>query len=132
MSRFVTFNTCIFVYVENIKDEFNLDVSLILSECSSTNEYDHCLLHTYTLVSVMYGFSLHRYVFLAHLSKMLIGELIGYPWSGVCRGRRRRCLQQSETSSPMKSLNQSKPNCMWSLLGKRGTKVYTGHHPSIW
>ena len=56
----------------------------------------------------------HR--FLAHLSQRLIGEPIGYPWSGV----RRRCrdCQQFQTSSPLKPLGQSKPNYMWSILGK--------------
>ena len=52
---------------------------------------------------------------LAHLSQRLIGELIGYPWSGVRGGRclrRRRCLQQFQTSSLQKRLGQSKPNFM--------------------
>ena len=57
--------------------------------------------------------------FLAHLSQRLIGELIGYPWSGV---RRRPAsfviCPQFQTSSPLKLLGQSKPNFMWSLLGK--------------
>ena len=48
------------------------------------------------------------------------GELIVYPCSGVrCRGRCRcRRRQQCLTSSPLKPLGQSKPNYMWSLLGK--------------
>ena len=29
-----------------------------------------------------------------------------------------------QTSSTLKPLGQSKPNFMWSLLGKGGTKVY--------
>ena len=45
------------------------------------------------------------------------GELIVYPFSGVCNGGGGR-LQQFQTSSPLKPLGQSKPNFMWSLLGK--------------
>ena len=46
--------------------------------------------------------------------------------------RRRRPSVHShfQTSSPLKPLGQSKPNFMWSLLGKGGTKVYingSGH-----
>ena len=59
---------------------------------------------------------------LAQLSQSLIGELIGYPLSGVRCGRRRR--QQFQTSSPLKPLSQSKPNFMWSLLGKGERNVY--------
>ena len=55
--------------------------------------------------------------FLAHLSRRLIGELIGNPCSGVRHGRRRSC-QQFQTSSPWKPLDQLMPNFMWSLLGK--------------
>ena len=44
------------------------------------------------------------------------GELIVYPCSGV-RCRRGRG-QQFQTTSPLKPLGQSKPNFMWSLLGK--------------
>ena len=60
--------------------------------------------------------------FLAHLSQRLIGELIGYPWSGVRPSAssvrpsvvRRK---QFQTSSSQKPLGLSKPNFMWSLLG---------------
>ena len=41
-------------------------------------------------------------ILLAHLSQRLKGELIGYPWSGVRRGR-----PQFQTSSPLKPLGQS-------------------------
>ena len=51
--------------------------------------------------------------FLAHLSQRLVGEFIVYPSSGV-RRRRRPSFQ---TSAP-KLLVQSKPDFMWSLLGK--------------
>ena len=51
--------------------------------------------------------------FLAHLSRRLIGELIVYPWSGVCRPS---LLHNAQTSS-QKLLGRSKPNLMWSLLG---------------
>ena len=62
--------------------------------------------------------------FLAHLSQRLIGELIGYSWSGVRPSsvRRRRPSssvrrKQFQTSSSPKPLGRSKPNFMWSLLG---------------
>ena len=60
--------------------------------------------------------SLNLFSFLARLSQrlILIGELIGYPWSGVCCRRH----QQFEMSSPPKPLDQSKPNFTWSLLRK--------------
>ena len=52
--------------------------------------------------------------FLAHLSRRLTGELIGYPWI------RRPSVFRShfQTSSPLKPLGQSKPTFMWCLLGK--------------
>ena len=53
-------------------------------------------------------------VFLAHLSRRLIGELIVYPWSGV---RRPSSVHNAQTSSSQKPLGRSKPNFMWSLLG---------------
>ena len=43
------------------------------------------------------------------------GELIVYPCSGV---RPSVVRSQFQTSSPLKPLGQSKPNFMWSLLGK--------------
>ena len=43
------------------------------------------------------------------------GELIVYPCSGV---RPSSVRPQFQTSSPLKPLGQSKPNFMWSLLGK--------------
>ena len=47
------------------------------------------------------------------------GELIVYPCSGVrCDRHCRRRRQQFQTSSHLKPLGQSKPNFMWSLLGK--------------
>ena len=58
-------------------------------------------------------------VLLAHLSRRLTGELIGYPWirrpssSSVVVVR-----PHFQTSSALKPLGQSKPNFMWSLLGK--------------
>ena len=58
-----------------------------------------------------------KFIFLAHLSQRLIGELIGYPWSDVV------VRPQFQTSS-LKPLGQSKPNFMWSLLGKWGIKFY--------
>ena len=52
--------------------------------------------------------------FLAHLSRRLTGELIGYPW--IRRPSVRRPFTFSNISS--EPLGQSKPNFMWSLLGK--------------
>ena len=54
--------------------------------------------------------------FLAHLSQWLIGELIGYSWSGVRPSAASVRRKQFQTSSP-KPLGRSKPNFMWSLLG---------------
>ena len=57
--------------------------------------------------------------FLANLSRRLTCELIGYPWI-----RRPSVIRPSSvrphfrTSSLPKPLGQSKPNFMWSLLGK--------------
>ena len=53
-------------------------------------------------------------LFLAHLRRRLTGELIGYPW--IQRPSVRR--PHFQTSSPLKPLGKSKPNFMWSLLGK--------------
>ena len=47
--------------------------------------------------------------FLADLIRRLIGELIGYSWSGV--------VHNAQRSFSPKPLCQSKPNFMWSLLG---------------
>ena len=67
------------------------------------------------------------FAFLAHLSRRLIGELIGYPCSGVrrrrCRRRRRCCppfsnVFSSETAWPIKAKFYVEPP--W--IG--GTKVY--------
>ena len=75
----------------------------------------------------MMGLSSSRY-FLAHLSQRLIGELIGYPWSGVRRlsssvvVRRRPStisnVFSSETAWPIKAKFYVEPP--W----EGGTKVY--------
>ena len=66
-------------------------------------------------------------LFLAHLSQRLIGELIVYPCSGVCRCRFRRCcfccppfsnVFSSETAWPIKAKFYVEPP--W----EGGTKVY--------
>ena len=65
------------------------------------------------------------FLFLAHLSRRLIGELIVYPWSGVRRPSVRRpavvrpssVVHNAQASSSLKPLGRSKPNFMWSLLG---------------
>ena len=58
--------------------------------------------------------------FLAHLSQRLIGELIGYPWSGVRRP------SQFQTSSPLKPLGQFaiKAKFYMEPPWEGGTKVY--------
>ena len=53
---------------------------------------------------------------LAHLSRRLTGELIGYPW--IRRRRPSVVRSHFQTSSSLKPLGKSKPNFMWSLLGK--------------
>ena len=70
--------------------------------------------------------SLHVFCFLAHLSRRLMGELIGYP----CLYERRRTYvrrrrSQFQTFSP-KQLARSKPNFMWSLLGYGERKLVRG------
>ena len=61
-------------------------------------------------------------LFLAHRSRRLTGELIGYPWirrpSSSVRPSSVVVRSHFQTSSPLKPLGQSKPNFMWSLLGK--------------
>ena len=61
------------------------------------------------------------YLFLAHRSRRLTGELIGYPWIR-CPSVRLSSLSvvrpHFQTSSPPKPLGQSNPNFMWSLLDK--------------
>ena len=86
-------------------------------ECSSI---DSSLFRMNLILSYVKGtgftgnFSLTLSIFLAHLSRRLTGELIGYPWI------RRPSVVRShfQTSSPLKPLCQSKPNFMWTLLGK--------------
>ena len=59
-------------------------------------------------------------IFLAHLSQRLIGELIGYQWSGIRPSSVRPSSvrrKQFQTSSSPKPLGRSKPNFMWSVLG---------------
>ena len=63
-------------------------------------------------------FCIFLFFFLAHLSRRLTGELIGYPWIRPSSVR-----SHFQTSSPFKPLGQSKPNIMWSFLGKGGKKV---------
>ena len=63
---------------------------------------------------------------LAHLSRRLTGELIGYPWN--CRPsvgvRRPSVCSHFQTSAPLKPLGQSKPNFFMEPPWKGGTKVY--------
>ena len=62
---------------------------------------------------------------LAHLSQRLIGELIVYQWSGVCRPS--VVVHNAQRSSSPKPLVRSKPNFMWSLLGSGGT-IFCSRH----
>ena len=60
------------------------------------------------------------------------GELIVYPLGVRCD--RRCCRQQFQTSSPLKSLGQSKPNFMWSLLmllGRGNQSLYKRTNGSV-
>ena len=62
-------------------------------------------------------------IFLAHLSRRLIGELIVYQWSGVRPSSVRPSsvvVYNAQRSSSPKLLDRSKPNFMWSLR-------YLGH-----
>ena len=59
---------------------------------------------------------------LAHLSQRLIGELLGYSWSGV--RRRPPVRPQFQTSSPLKPLGQSKPKFYVEPPWEGGKKVY--------
>ena len=49
---------------------------------------------------------------LAHLSRRLIGELVGYPWSGVHPSSSVGVIHNAQTSFSPKLLGQSKPDCM--------------------
>ena len=59
--------------------------------------------------------------FLAHLCRRLIGELIGYSWSGVRPSS--VVVHNAQRSSSPKPLARSKPNFMWSPPWVGGTKV---------
>ena len=79
-------------------------------------------------------------IILAHLSQRLIGEFIGYPWSGVRRQSPVVVRSRFQTSFSWKPLGQSKPNFMWCLLGKGNQSLYKsfrshdqdGRHAHIW
>ena len=62
-------------------------------------------------------------LFLAHLSRRLTGELIGYSWSGV---HRPSVVHNAQRSSSPKPIGRSKPNFMWSLLGYGERKFVRG------
>ena len=49
---------------------------------------------------------------LAHLSRRLIGELVGYPWSSVRPSSSVGVVHNAQTSFSPKMLGQSKPDCM--------------------
>ena len=112
------------------------DVSQNIHHCDTVWVHDHILLpsissflvsteianrspggtfKTFNLVEILFKrpliwLKLIGKCLLAHLSRRLIGELIGYSWSGVV-------LHNAQRSSSPKPLGQSKPNFMWSLLG---------------
>ena len=84
-----------------------------ISVCNETNT---CMCHTFMHMP---------YHFLAHLSQRLIGELIGYPWSGVRRRPSSSSVRPqfsnvffSETARPIKAKFYVEPS--W----EGGTKVY--------
>ena len=65
----------------------------------------------------------------AHVSQRLIGELIGYPRSGVRRSSSSSVRPQFQTSSPLKPLGQSKPANQNQILygasmGKENESLY--------
>ena len=49
---------------------------------------------------------------LAHLSRRLIDELVGYPWSGVRPSSSVGVVHNAQTFFSPKALGQSKPDCM--------------------
>ena len=49
---------------------------------------------------------------LAHLSRRLIGELVGYPRSGIRPSSSVGVVHNAQTSFSPKPLGQSKPDCM--------------------
>ena len=49
---------------------------------------------------------------LAHLSRRLIGQLVGYPWSSVRPSSSIGVVHNAQTSFSPKLLGQSKPDCM--------------------
>ena len=67
-------------------------------------------------------------IFLAHLSRRLIGELIGYSWSGVSPSgvSPSVVVHNAQRSSSPKPLGQSKPLLYGSSL-VRGTEVCSRH-----
>ena len=62
------------------------------------------------------GALVYSNVLLAYMSRRLIGELIGYSWSGVRPSSVVVVVHNAQRSSP-KPLGQSKSKFMWSLLG---------------
>ena len=92
------------------------------------------------------GFYVCLFIFLAHLSRRLIGELIVYPWSGVCRRpsvvrRRPQCsnIFFSKTPRPIKAKFYVEPPwvggtkfCLWHLghMTKMAATPIYGKNPS--
>ena len=61
----------------------------------------------------------NSFVFLAHLSQRLMGELIVYQWLRRPSVHRPSICQHFQTSSPLKPLGQLNSNCKWWLLRMR-------------
>ena len=97
---------CIFYHEETLFKIFRMTLSL--------KKIDH----KYFLFTFYKMYASINFIrcFLAHLSQRLIGELIGYSWSGVRPSSSSVRRKQFQTSSSPKPLGRSKPNFMWSLL----------------
>ena len=65
----------VFIFLPIIKQVLMADSPLRL--------HRNILLYIGVLLYVLLNLILHLIAFLAHLSRKLIGELIGYSWSGV-------------------------------------------------
>ena len=95
---------------------------------------------TYLLYSLIGGGGRTNVTYLlAHLSRRLIGELIGYSWSGV-RPSSIVVVHNAQRSSSPKPLGQSKPNLCGASLGRGNESLFTasgshdqdGRHAHIW
>ena len=92
------------------------------------------------IFEISYIFIFELLPFLAHLSQRLIGELIGYPWSGVRPSVRRRPFTMLKDLLLQNRLaNQSQILCGASLgrgndilFAASGSHDQDGRHTHIW